>query len=104
MAQDRFDRMLHENPLLVGAAALLLSAAPSGWRCRRRIRRTSGWAEARDAVIDRAQQMAGDAAARVQDTASDVADAASKIAESGTNKPSAEKGNRRTMPQGPDVV
>ena len=80
--QERLGRMVRSNPLLVGAGALMLGAA-FGMAVPETDVENEWLGEARDSVVDRAQQMAHDAAAKVQDTAGSLADAAGRIAAGG---------------------
>jgi len=78
-AQNELQRMTRENPLAVGAGALLL-AALVGLAIPESERENEWLGETRDSVVDKAQQMAKDATSRAQDAAADlVTDAASKI-------------------------
>jgi ElaB/YqjD/DUF883 family membrane-anchored ribosome-binding protein len=85
-AQNRLQRMMYENPLLVGAGALMLGAA-FGLAVPETDRENEMMGELRDSVIERAQQMAGDAATKVQDTAHQVADAAANVVQSVSSEP-----------------
>jgi hypothetical protein len=80
--QDRIGRMVRSNPLLVGAGALMLGVA-FGMAVPEKDVENEWLGEARDSVMNRAQQMAHDAAAKVQDTAGSLADAAGRIATGG---------------------
>jgi hypothetical protein len=80
-AQAHVRRMASENPLLVGAGALLIGAA-FGMALPETERENSLMGEARDSLVDRAQQMASDAASRIEEQAGGVADAARDMAES----------------------
>lgn len=82
-AQNQFQRMMTGNPLLVGAGALLLGAA-FGLAVPETDRENELMGETRDAVMDRAQQMASDAATKLQETATNVADAAGGVADAAT--------------------
>jgi len=79
-AQNRFQRMMTQNPLLVGAGALLVGAA-FGLAVPETDMENEWMGEARDSVIDRAQEMVGDTAQKLQQTASNVADAAGGVAD-----------------------
>lgn len=79
-AQNQFQRMMSDNPLLVGAGALLLGAA-FGLAVPETERENELMGETRDAVVDRAQELAGDAASKLHDAASTVADAAGGVAD-----------------------
>jgi ElaB/YqjD/DUF883 family membrane-anchored ribosome-binding protein len=71
-AQNQLQRMLYENPLMVGAAAVVIGAAV-GMALPETDREREWMGETRDNLVDRAQEMAKDAASRVQDAAGDVA-------------------------------
>jgi len=81
--QNQMQRTMTQNPLLVGAGALLVGLA-FGMAVPETEVENEWMGEARDQVVEKAQQMAGDAATRVEQTASEVADAASQIAKSVT--------------------
>lgn len=70
--RNQFQRLLHDNPLLVGAAALMLGAAV-GMALPETERENEWMGEAKDNVVDRAQDMARNAASRAQDAAGEVA-------------------------------
>ena len=84
--QNRLQRMMSENPLLVGAGALMLGAA-FGLAVPETESENEMMGDLRDSVVERAQQMAGDAASKVQDTAHQVADAAASVAQSVSSEP-----------------
>jgi ElaB/YqjD/DUF883 family membrane-anchored ribosome-binding protein len=69
--QHQFTHMLHDNPLLVGAGALMLGAA-FGMSVPETDRENEWMGETRDSVVERAQQLATDAAAKAQQTAGEV--------------------------------
>ena len=71
-AQNGLQRMLHENPLLVGAAAVLVGAAV-GAALPETERENELMGETRDSVVDKAQDMARNAASTVQEVATDAA-------------------------------
>jgi hypothetical protein len=77
--QNQLQRMVEENPLLVGAGALMLGAA-FGTVVPETETENEWMGDARDNVVDRAREMARDAASQVQDAAGTVADAAQKVA------------------------
>jgi ElaB/YqjD/DUF883 family membrane-anchored ribosome-binding protein len=77
--QNQLQRMVQENPLLVGAGALMLGAA-FGMAVPETETENELMGETRDNVVGRARDMARDAANQVQDAASTVADAAAKVA------------------------
>jgi ElaB/YqjD/DUF883 family membrane-anchored ribosome-binding protein len=70
-AQRGLERMTNENPLLIGAGALVFGAAV-GLAIPESERENEWLGEARDTVVGRAQDMARSAASRVQDAASDL--------------------------------
>jgi hypothetical protein len=74
-------RMTSENPLLVGAGALLIGAA-FGLALPETESENALMGDARDSLVDRAQQAASDAAGRLKDQASRVAGAAGDVADS----------------------
>jgi hypothetical protein len=80
-AQQHLQRMTSENPLLVGAGALLIGAA-FGLALPETEPENSLMGDARDSLVERAQQIAGDAAGRLQDQARGIADAAGEMADS----------------------
>ena len=73
--QNQLLRTIDENPLLVGAGALMLGAA-FGLAVPETDAENEWMGEARDTVVNRARDMARDAAEQVQNTATSVADAA----------------------------
>ena len=78
-AQSQLQRMARENPLAVGAGALLLGSLV-GLIIPETERENELLGEARDSMLERAQEMARSAATRAQDTAADlVGDATSRI-------------------------
>ena len=79
-AQTSFDRVLRENPLALGAAATLIGAA-IGMTIPATEAENELMGDARDNVVERARDMASDAAERVQNAAEQVKDVASKTAE-----------------------
>ena len=80
-AQAHLHRVTSENPLLVGGGALLIGAA-FGLALPETERENSIMGETRDTLVDRAQEMAGTAAERLQETATGVAKAAGDVADS----------------------
>jgi hypothetical protein len=78
--QNQLWRAIDENPLLVGAGALMLGAA-LGLAVPETEAENEWMGEARDTVVNRARDMARDAAEHVQNTASSVADAAKKASD-----------------------
>jgi hypothetical protein len=71
--EDRFERTLYESPLAVGAIALALGAA-AGFVLPQTRRENELMGETRDNLVERAQEVAQEAAEKVQRVASDVAD------------------------------
>jgi len=84
-ASSQIGRVANENPLLMGAGALLVGAA-FGLAFPETEAERKWMGETRDALVSRAQQAAGEAADKVRSTATEVADAASQLAESVTGK------------------
>jgi hypothetical protein len=79
-AQMSFDRVMRENPLALGAAAMLVGAA-IGATMPATETENEWMGEARDTVVDKARDMARGAAERVQNAAEGVKDVASRTAE-----------------------
>jgi hypothetical protein len=77
--QNQLQRMVQENPLLVGAGALLLGAA-FGLAVPKTEAEDELMGETRDNMVDRARDMARDVASQVQSAAGTVADAAGEVA------------------------
>ena len=82
-AKDQMQRVMEQNPLLIGAGALLVGAA-FGLAIPETERENEWLGEARDRVVDRAQEMARDAASQVQNVATEVRDAAAGIVDAAT--------------------
>ncbi|HKT79360.1 MAG TPA: DUF3618 domain-containing protein [Vicinamibacterales bacterium] len=78
-AQTQLQRMINDNPLLVGAGALMLGAA-FGMAVPETERENELMGDARDSVVGRAQQLASDAANKIQEKASEVANTAGNVA------------------------
>ncbi len=76
--QNQLQRMIQDNPLLVGAGALMLGAA-FGLAVPETEAENELMGEARDKVVGRARDMARDAASQVEEAAGSVADAAGKL-------------------------
>jgi hypothetical protein len=72
-ARNQFQRLLHENPLMVGAAAVVVGAA-IGMALPETERENEWLGETRDNVVDKAQDVARNAATRAQEAAGEVAD------------------------------
>lgn len=70
-AQNGFQRLLRDNPLLVGAAAIVAGAAV-GAALPETERENELLGETRDSVVDRAQQAARDAASTVREVTGDA--------------------------------
>jgi hypothetical protein len=79
-AQMSFDRVMRENPLALGAAAMLVGAAV-GATMPATDTENEWMGDARDTVVDKARDMARDAAERVQNAAEGVKNVASRTAE-----------------------
>jgi hypothetical protein len=87
-AQNGMQRMLRQNPLLVGAAAMLVGAAV-GASLPETERENELMGEARDSVIDRAHHAAENAVSAVKEATNDVVgDTVSKVADRVTGKQS----------------
>lgn len=82
-AQSQLERLSRENPLAVGAGALLLGAAV-GLALPETERENELMGETRDEMVDRAQDMARNAASRAQDAAADLAGEAASRAIKGS--------------------
>ena len=76
--QNQLQRMVQENPLLVGAGALMLGAA-FGLAVPETDAENELMGPTRDNMVDRARDMARDAATEVQEAASTVTEAAKKL-------------------------
>lgn len=70
-AQNHLQRAIHENPLAVGAAAAILGAAV-GLALPETERENQWMGEARESVLDRAQDLAREAKEKVKQAASDA--------------------------------
>jgi ElaB/YqjD/DUF883 family membrane-anchored ribosome-binding protein len=81
-AQTGLQRMLHENPLLVAAAAVLTGAAVGG-AIPQTEKENELMGEARDQMVDRAQNAAREAADSVRDVAGAVQDVARQVTDPG---------------------
>ena len=79
---NSLQRMLRDNPLLVGAGALMLGAA-FGMAVPETELENEWMGEARESVVASAQDLAHDAAEKVQKTAGTVAEAAGRIVTGG---------------------
>jgi hypothetical protein len=75
-ARNQFQRLLHENPLMVGAAAIVVGAAV-GMALPETERENEWLGETRDNVLEKAQDAARTAASRAQEA---VGDAAGEVA------------------------
>jgi ElaB/YqjD/DUF883 family membrane-anchored ribosome-binding protein len=76
-AQSQLQRMIEENPLLVGAGALMLGAA-FGLAVPETERENEWMGETRDNVVEKAQELARHAASHVQEAAGSLTDAVTK--------------------------
>jgi gas vesicle protein len=94
-AQNSFDRVLRENPLALGAAATIVGAA-IGMTMPSTDVENEWMGETRDSVVDRAREMASEAAEKVQSTAEQVKDAASRAVEA--TKPDSKGSSAPTTP------
>jgi hypothetical protein len=80
-AQNGLQRIMHDNPLLVGAAAMLVGAAV-GASLPETEKENEWMGEARDTVVERAQEVARNAADAVKDASQDVVgDTVNKVAD-----------------------
>jgi len=70
--RNQFQRLLNDNPLLVGAAAMMLGAAV-GMALPETERENEWMGEAKDSVLESAQDMARTAASRAQEAAGEAA-------------------------------
>ena len=78
-AQSTLQRMLNENPLMVGAAAAAIGAA-IGMALPETERENELMGEARDSMIENVQEKAQEAAERVQNAASEAAERVQNVA------------------------
>lgn len=79
-AQNGFNRVLRENPLALGAAATIVGAAIAMTLPETDVE--NEWmGDARDTVVERAKEVAGNAAERVGSAAEQVKDVASRAAD-----------------------
>jgi hypothetical protein len=83
-AQLKFNDVLRDNPLMLGAAAALIGAA-IGMSIPETEAENRLMGEARDAVVDRAQNMASEAANKVSEAAGSVQQAAGKVADTASD-------------------
>ncbi len=79
-AQNSFNRVLRENPLALGAAATIVGAA-IGMTLPETEVENEWMGDARDNVVERAKEMAGNAAESVGSAAEQVKDVASRAAD-----------------------
>ena len=77
-AQLKFNDVLRDNPLMLGAAAALIGAAV-GMTVPSTETENQLMGEARDAVVDRAQNLASDAASQVSEAVGSVQQAAGSL-------------------------
>jgi uncharacterized protein DUF3618 len=71
-AQNQLQRLMRENPLMAGAAAAVIGAAV-GMALPETEKENEWLGEARETVVDRAQDIARGAASKVQEAAGDMA-------------------------------
>jgi hypothetical protein len=71
-ARNQFQRLMHDNPLMVGAAAVAIGAVV-GMTLPETERENEWMGEAKENLVDKAQDMARNAASRAQDAAGDLA-------------------------------
>ena len=83
-AQLKFNDVLRDNPLMLGAAAALIGAV-IGMSIPETEAENRLMGEARDAVVERAQNMASEAANKVSDAAGSVQQAAGKVADTASD-------------------
>jgi ElaB/YqjD/DUF883 family membrane-anchored ribosome-binding protein len=84
-AQNQLQRVLRDNPLLVGAAAVVIGAAV-GAALPETERENELMGETRDSVVNRAQDAARNAASAVQEVAKDAANqVADRVTSGGTD-------------------
>jgi Protein of unknown function (DUF3618) len=74
----QLDRVLQDNPLALGAAAVLVGAA-IGMSIPETDAENELMGDARDTIVDRARELAGDAAQKVQDVAGKAVDTAAQV-------------------------
>jgi hypothetical protein len=77
-ARSQLGRLLSENPLLVGAVALIAGAAV-GMALPETERENEWLGETRDSVLDKAQDMARTAVSRAQEAIGDVGEVAGRV-------------------------
>lgn len=94
-----FERVVRENPLLVGAAAALVGVA-IGMSLPASETENRLMGEARDTVVDRAREAASEAAGKVQDVAGKAVEAATEVrdAASRATGKKTEPGRRTSTP------
>jgi len=90
-AQNQLERVLDENPIVVGAGAVVLGAM-LGLIVPESNAENRMMGSARDAVIERGQEMARDAASMVEQKAQNIADVAGKMIAGEDGAPSSSTG------------
>lgn len=78
-----FERVVRDNPLVVGAAAALVGVA-IGMSLPSSETENRVMGEARDTVVDRVREVAGEAAEKVQDVAGKAAEAVTQVRDAAT--------------------
>jgi hypothetical protein len=99
-AQNQLQRMLRENPLLVGAAAVVVGAA-IGAALPETQRENELMGETKESVVNRAQDVARNAASTVQEVAKDaVGEAAQRVVAGGSSGSSDRSADNRNAGTG----
>jgi len=83
-SQMSFERVVRDNPLALGAAAVLVGAA-IGMSLPSTDAENQFMGETRDSVIDRAREMAGEAAGKVSEVATQAKEMASRAVDQATS-------------------
>ena len=93
-----FERVVRDNPLVVGAAAALVGVA-IGLSLPTSEAENRLMGETRDTVVDRAKGLASEAAEKVQDVAGQAVNAATQVRDA----PTRATGNRTASQAGPNI-